>query len=303
MRETYKVGSTFPVFILANSRGNVIYRWTGYVGSHPFILSLNKAKLETLTVEERKKKFQIKPEYREAIFLAQYSADTREFLDAITYYKSAGSLGNGNRDFSYEIYKNTANAIWNDMAPFDKIFPAADAVLNSKRNPPSDIAGMATIMIRLARKMNQTGKIASYIQAGIDAAKESRNPKDAGNLASLQADYALYADSDTSGALEIRKQGLGPDWKRKPDKFYEFADWCAERKIDLEEAEFYAREAVKLAQDGQFKGKVLNTLAEICYARDNIDEAVSLMERALEQDPANEAYEKTYSQYLMESAK
>ena len=38
--ERYHVGPYFPVFILADSSGNVINRWTGYTGADRFLSEL-----------------------------------------------------------------------------------------------------------------------------------------------------------------------------------------------------------------------------------------------------------------------
>ena len=70
LRKDYKVGNTYPVFILASSDAKVIYRWTGYTGSATFISSLNKAKSETITVEDRKARFKVKPIINDAVFMA-----------------------------------------------------------------------------------------------------------------------------------------------------------------------------------------------------------------------------------------
>lgn len=303
LRKDYKVGNTYPVFILASSDAKVIYRWTGYTGSATFISSLNKAKSETITVEDRKARFKVKPIINDAVFMAQYSADAGDYLDAVSYYRKADSLTSGAQDYSYEIFKNMANAIWTDQAKFSRILPAADAVLNAKRPNSASVIGTARIISRLAQKKGQTNKIAKYIQAGINAAEKSRNSKDAENLAILKADYKLYADLDTLGAVKLRKESLGSGWSTKPEKFYDFAKWCAERKIDLDEAEPYARKAAKLALDGEFKGQVLNTLAEICYAQGKTDEAISLMEQAMQQDPKQETYLERFLQYKKESGK
>lgn len=256
-----------------------------------------------ITVDERKARLKSKPSLNDAIFLAQYGSDTGDYLDAVAFYRRAEEISNKTRDYSYDIFKATANAIWKDMAVFKQIFPAADAVLNAKRKNDGDIIGLARIMGRLARKKEQTNSIGFYLKAGVEAAQRSRNPNDAENLAVLRADYALYVDHDTSGALEIRKTSLGQGWKKKPEKFYNFAKWCAERKINLGEAEFYARESVRLAADNEFKAKVLFTLAEICHAQGKLDEAISLVDQAIDLDPKQDSFFETLVQYRLESGK
>jgi tetratricopeptide (TPR) repeat protein len=176
------------------------------------------------------------------------------------------------------------------MIPFDDVLPAADGVLNSERGRSNNIPRMARLVARLARKFDKTDRIAKYLRAGIDATANSRGESDRESHMLFQADYELYVNEDTIGAVRIKKASMGDNWLSDPEKYYGYAKWCLERMIMLEEAEHYAREAGKRAYAGEFRGKVLNTLAEIYYARGNLSEAVRIMEMAVEQDPENSSY-------------
>lgn len=241
-----------------------------------------------ITVDERIARFKAEPVYADAYFLAQYATDARDYLDAVSYYRKCQELSG--RNYSYDIFKNTANGIWNDIGKFEDVFPAADAVINAGGNNYSDIISMATSMARLARKMDRTDKIAKYLQAGIDAAQRSRNQRDQKSLVDLRAEYALYAGKDTAAAVDIKRSSLGEGWTGKPDVFYDFSKWCAERKINLQEAEYYTRKALKLAQGDEFQAKVMDTLAEIIFAKGDVAEAISIMEQVIRLNPEEESY-------------
>lgn len=299
--KVFKVGATFPVFILANGDGEVISQWIGYTGSDRFALSLKKAKSDLTTVKSRIAEFKTNPTLKNATFLAQYCTETREFLDAASYFRKAEELSD--REYSYDIFKSTANAIWIDLAEFESVLPTADAVLNSRIKNKTNIIGTAQAITRLARRMGQTDRISKYLQAGVEAASNSRRPNDTKHLADLEAEYALYADRDTSLAIDIKKNSLGGDWTKKPDKFYNFAKWCAVRKINLDEAEYYTRKAVKRAKGDEFSAKVRDTLAEIAYARGDLDEAIYLMEEVIRLNPEEEKYFDRLRQYKSESMK
>lgn len=302
LSKQYKIGTLFPVFILANSSGDVIYRWTGYTGSSHFISSLRRGLRDLTTVDERKASLQTNPLFSDAIFLASYSSEAGEHLKAVEYYRQAGSLATGrSSDYSYEIFDNTAKAAWKDMIAFDEVLPAADGVLNSSRGRSGNNAKMARLMIKLARKKDKTDRIAKYIQAGVDATANSRDESGRESHMLLQADYELYVNKDTVEAVRIKKASMGDNWLANPEKYYGFAKWCLERKIILEEAEHYAREARKRAYAGEFRGKVLNTLAEICYARGNLAEAIRMMEMAIEQDPEKNSYKEKLERFQGDS--
>ncbi len=298
----YKIGSLFPVFILANSSGDVIYRWTGYTGSDHFISSLRRGLLDLTTVDKRKARLQTNPSFSDAIFLAGYSSDTGEHLKAVEYYRQAGSLATGrSSDYSYQIFENTAKAAWKDMIAFDEVLPAADGVLNSKRGRSGNVAKMTRLMIKLARKQDKTDRIAKYIQAGVDATANDRSESGRESHMLLLADYELYVNKDMVEAVRIKKSSMGDNWLANPEKYYGYAKWCLERKIILEEAEHYAREALKRAYAGEFRAKVLNTLAEICYARGNLAEAIRMMEMAIEQDPEKNSYKENLDRFRTNS--
>jgi tetratricopeptide (TPR) repeat protein len=291
LSKQHMIGSHFPVFILANSSGDVIYRWTGYTGSNRFINSLRKGLSDLTTINERVARLGNTPSFADAIFLASYSTDTGEHLKAVEYYRQARNL-NTNKifDYSFEIFENTANAVWKDMIPFSEVLPAADGVLNSKKKRTDNIAKMARIISRMARKYDKTSLIAKYLQAGIDATANSRKESVRESHMLFMADYALYVNIDTADAVNIKKTSLGANWSSNPEKYYGYAKWCLERKIRLDEAEYYAREAGKRAYAGEFRAKVLNTLAEIIYIRGDTNEAIRLIEMAIEQDPEKDSY-------------
>ncbi len=291
LSKQYKIGNHFPVFILANSSGEVIYRWTGYTGSNRFINSFRKGLSDLTTINERIARLGTNAAFADAIFLASYSSDTGEHLNAVEYYRQAGSLATSrNSDYSYEIFQNTANAALKDMIAFDEVLPAADGVLNSKRKGTNNIVRMARIISRLARKYDKTGRIAKYLQAGIDATSNGRKESVRESHMLFMADYALYVNIDTAEAVNIKKTSLGDNWLSNPEKYYGYAKWCLERKIKLDEAEHYAREAGKRAYAGEFRAKVLNTLAEIVFIRGDTNEAIRLIDMAIEQDPEKDSY-------------
>jgi tetratricopeptide (TPR) repeat protein len=298
------IGSLYPVFILANSEGEVIYRWTGYIGSGPFLSSLRMGLRDLTTVKERTARFEKEPSFNDAFFLAKYMTDAGKHLQAVRYYSRAADLaGSGRTDFSYDIFENTANAVWKEMMPFDEIFGPADDVLNSPRKSSNNIIRVVRVMSNVARKFDRTESLEKYLRVGIDLTAKSDNKRMSDAHTIFTADYALYVDGDTAGAVGIKKSSLGADWQSDPEKFYDYAKWCLERKIMLDEAGYYAREAANRAYAGEFKGKILNTLAGIYYEQGNNDDAVRTIEMAIEQDPENEYYEEQLMKFRGEAEK
>jgi tetratricopeptide (TPR) repeat protein len=299
LSKRFKVGHTYPVFILTSAEGRIIYRWTGYTGARTFIGSLNKALSDLTAIEDRIRKFEAKPTHEGALTLAKYFTDTGEYLDAVRFYKEADRLKSSpGIDYSYEIFSSSANAAWNGMTTFPEVLPTADSILYAARKNGVSRVKVAQAMSRLTRQLGKEDYLKKYLQAGLDMAAGAPDQKNRDTHTALRIEYALQIEHDTSEALTMKKEDLGADWQKNPDKFYNFAKWCLERKVNLQEAEALARTAVNYAQDGEFKGQVLHTAAEICFARGNLEDAIAFIDQAIKQDPGNAAYMDAQDLYL-----
>lgn len=299
LSKTYKVGHTYPVFILTDNIGDIIYRWTGYYGKSRFMSSLRTAMSDLTTVKERIARYDSDPTHDKALLLARYFADTGEHPDAITYFREAERLKpSDNIDYSYDIFANSANAAWNGMLSFEEVLPVADSIINSPKKDKKIIVRVAQAMSRLTRKLEKEEYVKKYLQAGLKASDVSGGRKNDDTRTSLLIEYALQVENDTAKAITMKKESMGAEWTRSPDKFYNYSKWCLERKVALSEAELLARKAASLAKGAEFKAQVYNTLAEICFARGNLEEAIKIMDQAIEQDPGNTQYQDRQDQYL-----
>ncbi len=145
---------------------------------------------------------------------------------------------------------------------------------------------------RLSRKFKNTHALDKYLEAGLQASNSSRDKKLQESHDLLLAEQFLQIRGDTAEAVRIKKTSMGGGWKNNRDKFYAYAKWCLERKINLEEAETFTRRAIDLVYPGIYRARVLNTLAEICSARGKRTEAIQVTRLAIEQQPENPFYAK-----------
>lgn len=294
LSKRYKVGTTYPVFILTDNSGEVFTRWTGYTGGAPVLIATLKNALTNLTpMSKRLAKFEANKTYKEALALATYSSDHQDYLEAVRYYRIAVGLGKvGGYDYAFQIFNNMANAAWNGLASFDSASLAAGAVLNGKVQLPANLLKTAQIIANLSRKLKQTDKIKKHLEAALSATKGSTDPEIKKSRADVGADYALHVLGDTARALTIKKKSLGSGWESNRDLYYNFALWCLLRKINLVEAERFTRLTVDRVYPGKYKAKALNTLADICFAQGKRDEAIVSLNQAISEDPANKYYPK-----------
>ncbi len=184
-----------------------------------------------------------------------------------------------------------ADAVWKGNASFDQLVAAADNVLMTRPGDITSIANVGIVMARVARKVGRTSEIEKYLEAGANITYGEENNKIRDWHITLLADQALYVNHDTAKAITIKKDSFDPNWESVPSKYYSFARWCLERKINLVEAENLANKAVSNSPDGKFKASTLATLAGVLEARGKKVDAVRTMKQAVDQDPHNTWYQ------------
>ncbi len=297
----YKAGVSFPVFILANSEGDAIVRWSGYSQPHRFMNALKDALEDQTTIKTRLARVRQNPSYADSYFLANYFAQMEEHMAAVAYYKQAQELGGAhNANFEFEIFLNTADAAWKDQVPLDTVYPAAERFVAAHGKTQEEVARMAMGLSRLARKYNNTENLEKYLDYALKSLKQTNTVNLTRMRMLLLSEHALLIKGDTVAAIEIQKSSLGDGWENNPPRYYRFVRWCLEREINLEEAEMYARKAVESAPEGEFKAGVYKTLAEVCYARGKLDEAVIAIENAIDIDAGNHEYMNLWEKYVAE---
>jgi tetratricopeptide (TPR) repeat protein len=291
LADYYKIFNMFPVFVLTNSKGEIIARWTGYTNSRNFVTALGKALSDSITLKNREERMKIAPNINDAIFLAKYYYETKEFLKAVEYYRLAQEYGKaGTTDYSLEIFQSMASAAWDDLIAFEDILPALDDILNARQRNLKKSISAVKLLGRVARRKNLTDQLPEYLERGLQITANSNSDKTREEHLLFQADYALYVSVDTAKSIRLKKQSLGPDWENRKDRYYDFARWCLERNINLEQAESYAWKTARQTSAGDYGASVLNTLAGILHAQGKSKEAVNIITKAIEQAPDNDYY-------------
>jgi len=296
----YHAGPYFPLFVLTDSTGAVINRWTGWVGARQFLAKFRAAMNDLTTIDQHAAAFERSPTVAEGTLLAEYYKEAGQFQSSAYYYRRVAAADSSDRDYSYEIFNAEASACWIDQMAFDEVLPAADAVLTA--GDPERVARTARLLARLARRKGTTDRIGEYLEAGRQASQGSRDEQMRRWHEDLRSDCALYIDHDTAAAIAIEEESLGAGWEKELDQYYPFAEWCLERGINLEQAQSLMTIASQLASDGPFKARHLHLLAKICHARGLPAEAVRYAEEAALQDPDEETYIADRERFRSESS-
>jgi tetratricopeptide (TPR) repeat protein len=280
----------YPTFVLTNNEGQTIDIWSGFE-KEDFIKILNQAMLNLATIEKKIARLQSNPNVKDAVSLGQYNSATGKYKKAIEYYKQAQKLNDDiSIDYTYKIFKNTADGAVEDIFTFDEVLYTAEAVLNSRNQDIRNTISVARTISRLARQKRKTDQIEKYLKAGLDASSDSQDEDIIKAHKLIMVDYSLYVIGDTSQAVANKRETMPDGWENDAGQLNSFAWWCFENKVNLEEAEKLSRQGVQLAESGKQKAMILDTVAEICNAHGDTKEAVRLIKMAIAEAPDDEYY-------------
>lgn len=296
LAKEFKV-KAYPSFVMLNGNGETVDRWVGY-SKEMHLETLSSALSDLATIKQKIERYNSKPSAKDAAILGRYNSALGEYKDAVGFYTAAQSLNdNPDTDYSYEIFNNTSYGVKGKHFTFDEVTAAADNVLKSKAANPKIKVIAAMRMTRMAKQQDRLDIVEPYIEAGLKlvAGSDDAESKEAFN--DLMVDKSLYMTHDNDAAVKYKKANMAEGWTEDPGQLNEFAWWCFENRVNLEEAERLARKGIELAEPGKSKAMILDTLAEICSVLDNCSESVELTKMAIKEDPANEFYKEQLKRF------
>ncbi len=296
--ESYGLARHFPAYVLTDATGGEIARWTDFLAPPRFMRTLGRARSDLTTIEDRVSRFKSDPNLNDAVYLGGYFLSLRQPTKAADYYREAERLHqNPRRDYTFDIFFATATAVWNGEATFDEAVRTGETAIKSPQQGRINTHRVTANIGRLARKTGHTDQLVPFLQAALDATEAPHDGASRRRRDGFKADLELYANHDTTKAIEIQRAGVERAGTDDPSIRVTFAEWCTERKINLKEAEGILRGALADAANERVKARRLYLLAEIAFAGGEIDQAVSLGEEALTLEPFNPLYSERVAEY------
>jgi tetratricopeptide (TPR) repeat protein len=278
----------YPTFILTNSEGETIDRWYGYGCHECFVKRLMASVADPVTLNERLKRFQKKPSEEDAMKIGELRHAEGMFAEAVAYFRRAQQL-NPASDMNYDsmIFNSMAYGNFYELFSADQVRDQPDVVLASARRTEADLIKVAYSMHKVARRADDLSLFLPYLKKGVEGTAASEDEKIKTKRAGLMPEYTLYINKDVDGAIAYKKASLPEGWRKNSKELNNFAWWCFENKVNLEEAEKFARRGIELAKPGTEKANVLDTLAEICDVSGRCEDAVEYIRMAVAEDPGN----------------
>jgi tetratricopeptide (TPR) repeat protein len=282
----------YPTFILANSSGETMDCWMGYKHRDKFLQAKAEALADPTTISEKMTRFRENPTEADAVKIG----DLRQYLgypaEAVAYYRRAMELNPESEiDYELRVLGAMARGAWSKIYTPAQVRGQADAVFASNPTPETMLSAYHTVW-KVGYKAKTPEIAYPYLRVAYEALADADDEKSAKMRAKIYPDYALYIERDVDAAVQARKAQQPENWQEDGVLLNNFAWWCFENRINLEEAEEMARRGVELCEAGRDKANVLDTLAEICNLKDDCSNAVQYIRLAVQEDPENEYFQK-----------
>ena len=288
----------YPTYVLTDAGGAVVDRWIGFGTAKEFLARMREALADPTTLDQKAARYASRPNVKEAKKLAAlYSWGDRP-VDALRYLNDLVQLDPARADNYRPDILDAYHEAWKGgSATIDDVRSAADRVLSARKPEPNSVFDAAAIMGDVARKEGDRSIAGPYYSRALAVARASKDEKVRKRIPRLEVGNALYAEGDEARAISLMRASMPAGWEENSDKLNEFAWWCFQNRVNLEDAERLARAGAELAEPGPDRAAILDTAAEICNARGNCADAVALEGEAARQDPENSHYKKRQAEF------
>jgi len=298
MVEDYKVWA-YPTFVVLNSKGEIVHRTMGYGDAMAWNGWLEGIKADPISLAERQKRLEGGPNFADAVALGQAALSDKRCAEAERYFTQAVQLDPAAaQEANVPIYIvraafQGAQTGENTMAHAAEV---TNALLQSPDAQPGQILEACERMLDAVEQVGPDviGPILRLAYPRLTVVDDERYRD---RIKSFLSEYALYVEENPEKAVQLKREAMPEGWEVEPDQLNEFAWWCYERRIGLEEAEALARKAVDLADPGSAQANILDTVAQIAYLRGDAAEAARLMQRAIEADPQNDYFKEQLQRF------
>lgn len=281
----------YPTYIAMNGKGESTDRWIGYEGPEKWVAAVEAAKADRRTIVEKKAAFEAEPTLALAKSLGSDAAAGSQYRNAVKYYRVAAEMDADNAAaYNSDIMSSMAYGARGGAFTIDEVYGQADIVMAAAGTPAGDKVQLALMLKQVGAASGTMDRALPFMTAAIAASEGSTDEQTVKYRTYLQIDHALLVEKNPAKAFELRLSTMPAGWTEDPDSLNNFAWWCFENDIKLDQAQEWALRGVELAGDDAQRANILDTAAEICNALGNCDEALAHIQRAIELDPEKQYF-------------
>jgi tetratricopeptide (TPR) repeat protein len=272
----------YPTFIAMNGAGQITDRWIGYEGPEAWAKVALAAAADPRTIQEKKAAYKAEPTVELARCLANDAATAYDFKSAVQYHQQAREMDPANaKEYTHQILTSMYYGSRGGAFTFDEVEAEAKPALSTMDPSVEQHVELALMLRNMARQSGQPERALPYIKTALKASAGSTDESISEQRVHLEIDHALLVEQDSEKALQLFRSTLDEGWMDNSNKLNNFAWWCFENDVNLEEAEEMALRGVELADSDAARANVLDTAAEICNKLGNCEEAIERIKRAI----------------------
>jgi tetratricopeptide (TPR) repeat protein len=283
----------YPTFKMVNSQAEELECWIGYEGPEKWAQAAQAGVADQRTLVEKAAAFETEPTLVLARSLGNAAATKYDFKQAVSYFRQARDMaGNpmAGAEYTEGVLTNMYYGARNGDFTFEEVDVEAKMVVDMPMAPLDARMNVSAMMVSLAGVTNARWKAIPYLEK---AMAMSEGSTDEGVLAirkGMAVDHALQVEKDSDKAVALKRASMDEGWQEDAGQLNEFAWWCFENDVNLEEAQEMALKGVQLAGSDAERANILDTAAEICHARGNCDDAIARIKEAIALDPDKEYF-------------
>lgn len=270
-----------PTFVLYDPDRGPLHQWKGWAPV-AFLQNLNGGLRSNTTVVDRLDRYEKTPTADDAALLGFFWASTGNFGGAYDAFQKAVEL-NPSFDFRAESFDAAASGYAAGQVSFDKLESAATGVL-AQNDSDEEHLNVASILIGVTEGSPDAERVAPFLATALKRAEQSSAPNIQQAANRLEPYRLLYLAHDAAGAVKAYQTRYS-GWPTDPDALNNVAWWCRTQEIELEEAEGWARGAVKGYTKPEDKANARDTLADILILRGKKQEAIEQLFEAFKEAP------------------
>jgi len=290
LAESYKAKG-LPHFVLMDASGAALDRWVGFQDGADWLKTFESAKSDLTTVDAKEARFAKEPTETLAAALGRIHGSLHDPKASVANYREAAKLGGGQKpEYAVAIFTQEFMGHTTQEFTVEEVKASADEVMAVPGTEPADKLYVASAMADLATDKKDPSLLAPYLEPALAASSALTDDRSKKARADLEVSGALLVKGDKDLALSLKRKAMPAGWEQNASDLNEFAWWCFQNQLNLEEAERLARKGVELAPPGAEKAEILDTVAEICNLLGNCGDAVALSEQAAKEDPKNTHY-------------
>ncbi len=284
----------YPTFAMVNDKGEVTDRWAGFEGVEAIGGQIDRARADMSTIAEKQTRFQSEPTLALARSLAQYSEAVFASTEAVDYYRKISALDPSlTGEMRGKIFMSMYYGLRSGAFTGEQMVAEGEAIL---ANPDADLE-QVLMVVSVVRRAAEPDLYVPMLKQALAVTADVTDEDAVAFRRELLVDEALLIDQDKPKAMSLKRQIMAPGWEQDPDGLNQFAWWCFENELNLDEAYTLAVKGADLADGDGARANILDTAAEIAFKLGKIDTAIEHESEAVRLSPDQEAFKQTLQRF------